>query len=220
MQINNEKLVAQLTLLDATANNIAAAAKANDINLPTLAATFAKQNNELKTLLSECKIVNITYEFCEAAANLIEAITDLRLTEGSLRQLLNETQLFTAANECVAAIKTALYQHEMLINQKPPLLPSGNTLEAATARAEAAAKHAAESSALAEKASQQGVRQLGDLQELQKRGGDIDPALFDQSVQHTLAMYAKNTAAVIAADEAAAAITELEEMIKQAEGKA
>lgn len=217
MANNNEQLITSLQNLAATLNKMT---QADNIaqQLAPFATTFKEQIAQLKTLLPQIKAENLTYEFCEETSAIAEQITDLRLMEYPIPELLAKNNLITTFNECISLLKKSLYQHSALANEKEEPLPAGDSLEAITARAEAAGRNSAAASLRSEKASKKGLAMAEELKELQRQSHDglLDPEIMERNVRHTLIMYLQNTAAVIAADESATAIAELEALLRKA----
>jgi hypothetical protein len=184
--------------------------------LKTQLESLQQQYAQIAELFSTFTIEQLTYEFFEQASDVIEYITDLRLVDPLYRQELNNSGIYALLNKLVNTLKKMIYLHPAIANQyHEEQKPAGETLETIQKYAEDAAKHAMEAARAAEKANREGTKYLDKIQkDQQKSGGLIDQKLMQDSFQHTLSMYATNAAAVIAADEATAAMVLLEQSLE------
>lgn len=179
--------------------------------------SLTAKSQELATQLTAYSGTKFSHEFYENASELVEAITQMRLTP-AVQKALVEMQLLAPLNELVSQIRTAVYKHEALRESTKPTSKSSSTnpITAAQQRAELAAQHSMEATAAAEKANNEGLKILEEIQTEQKTGGGlIKEELIKKSIDITLTMYAKNAAAVLAADEATAAMLELKELVNK-----
>lgn len=186
--------------------------------LKTIANTLTNKITQLEPELTNYLGNTFSYEFYDNTSEIVEQISQLRLTVPKKKQL-QELQLFDFLNKLVNLLRVAVYRHESLANTaiaaKPaPLTLSYDSLDVAKDNVNAATQRATAASAAAEKANVEGMKNLQKIQAEQKEsGGLISPELFDQSIKHTVTMLALNTAAVLASDEAAVAITEMEDLV-------
>lgn len=185
-------------------------------SLQTVLETLQQQSTQLNEILATYTADQLTHEFLEQASDIIEYITDLRLVDPSYRKELNETGIYTVVNNLVSRLKKTIYLHPAISDQyQEGQKPAGETLETIQKYAQDATKRAMEAAKAAEKANHEGAKYLDNIQkDQQKTGGLIDQKLMQDSFQHTLTMYAINATAVIAADEATAALIALEEMME------
>lgn len=214
--INNKALENNLQAMIKTLRDLLKATDNHESSLPpALTQTVQQQAKELINGVTELTLEQLTYEFFEQASDLIEYITDLRLVDIKSRQLLAATGTYQQLTGLVKALKKIIYLHPAIAAQYfETHAASGETLDAVQKHAEEAAKYAMEAAKAAEKFNHEGALYLEKIQKQQQKGGGIiEPALMQDSIQHTLAMYAVNAAAVIAADEATAAMIMLEQSL-------
>lgn len=186
--------------------------------LKEVAVTLEAQLHQLEPELASYAGTAFSYEFYDTTSEVVEQITRLRMT-AEKKKLAAAAGLFDLFNPLVNGLRAAVYRHETLAGAMAVAVsapPSAKPLEAARNKVNAATQRSSDASAAAERANAEGMKNLQKIQaEQQKSGGLITPALLDQSIKHTVAMLAFNTAAVLAADDAAVAITEMEDLIDQ-----
>lgn len=155
---------------------------------------------------------NLTYEFFDAVSDVTENISALRLSEKNLRQTLSQEKVFQLFDDFVQALTQTVFLHESLRDEKPTQLTLAKNAAEALKQAEKAAQTAAEASAAAQRANADSAKHFDEVMQRQQHTGEIHPDLFQNAQSKSLEMYAKNAAAILAADVSAATIANLEEL--------
>jgi hypothetical protein len=180
-----------------------------------LMPNFEKQIEDLKSALITHSSPIFPYEFYEQGSQITEQITALRLDKDRQQRLL-KTSLFKLLNRLVSLLRDAVYRHPALNQQTASIdLTNVNSIENAREKIQAAMQVAKDAGLAAQEANAQGAKYLKEIAAEQKKtAGLIDAELLKTSTDHTLTIYAKNAAAVIATDQVAAAIMELDQLLQ------
>lgn len=188
-------------------------------SLKTLSSTLNEQANNLNTQLNSTTDSSFSYEFYSESSDVVEQITKLRLDDTLIDQVKTVTNLL---NSIVSTIREAVFRHKAFTETQltdDQQTDGKDTLAIAQTKLNNATARATEAAAAAEKANEVGITFIEKFQQLQEQGQEITQELVDQSVEHSITIFAKNAAAVLAADEAACALVNLNEIIEQEKKK-
>lgn len=179
---------------------------------------FAPLAKQLKAEITALPGVNSSYDFYILSSQLIEKISELRVNKNT-RNALTAAGTIALFDELVADIKSVVNRHpEIHIDQPQPTTtdsPEANLLERLQAQAELASHQAAAATKASTEANERSANILKVIQqEAAGNQGVLSQAAMDKLQSTNLLMVAKNTAAVIAADAAAKAIGELEDLLE------
>lgn len=155
---------------------------------------------------------DMTFEFFNMVCEVTENISALRLSEEPLRQILIDQKTFPFFNKLIRYLKDLVFLHPSLRDSKPLEFPEPKNTTEALEQAEKTAHFAAQASDIAEKANAEGLQRYDLLKRQKETMGEINSELIQNTNLLNLEAYAKNAAAVIAADAAAAAIAKLEDL--------
>lgn len=189
--------------------------KLNSQELEILINSFGQLSATLKTQLNNYSDKEFSYEFYREASGVIEQITQFRLAN-ELRSLLKENNIIDRFNNLVETIRSAVYRHPSLGSSHAIQKPEAKEpIEIAQMIARMATQQAAAAAADADKANEIGVEFIEKIQAAQMKNKEVPQELLDQSFAHTLIIYAKNAASVLALDDAAVALANLNDAIEQ-----
>lgn len=178
---------------------------------------FQQHLTQLKKQLQEYKENNFSYEFYREASDVVEQITQIRLNP-ELRLKLKTHEIMAKFNDLVGTLRAAVFRHKSLVNSAAKSKYSSfpiDSLEHAREEAKATAEKAARAAAEAEQANEIGLAFIEKIQKEQTQGKIPSQQLIDESFEHTLTIYAKNAAAILAMDEAAIALANLDDVIEK-----
>lgn len=180
-----------------------------------LTTALEAQATKLNDQLTKANTTTFSYEFYRESSDVVEQISRFRLDPALKNQLNNFLDIF---NRIVAIIREAVFRHKALTqpaSHEAQLSKAKNPLDAAQLRSQIATANAVQAAADAEKANEAGLEYIEKFNELNQKGEKINQHLVDESFEHTVTIFAKNAAAVLAADEAACALVNLNEAIEQ-----
>ena len=218
MNIQDQEVRKALTEISKTLAETAKPGLANE-KLETLAKKLREQTTNLNNELANVPVTGFTYEFYSESSGVVEQITKLRMNS-SLKSQINH--LLDIFNILVSTIRQAVFKHNSFAGShitESQFSTAKNTLESAQTYLKEATANAAGAAAEAEKANETGMEFIEKFHELNQKGQKICQDLADKSFEHTLTIFAKNAAAVLATDEAACALMHLNEIIEQEKKK-
>lgn len=154
-----------------------------------------------------------SYEFYRNASDVIETITELRLAKPT-RKLILDSDINDLFKRIATVIRTAVFRHPTLAQEKLPTISvtKNNSLQQAREVANQLTEYAATATTAAEKANELAMQYAQQLEQQQK-SGEIDGDLLNTSLEQTVTIFLKNTAAVLATEAATTALLELEAML-------
>ncbi len=212
---------AEMVQLLENMSNLLAPAFEDDSNLNAsdLIHQLSQQAAQLKQSLKNYQDNYFSYEFYNAACDLIEIMTSLRLQK-AWRNSVRNVNGMAVFDEVMSAIKSAIFRHEAfadpIYQEDTATIIQSDQIAAAQAKIEAATEKASAATAATEKANLAAAKLLESMQQEQKKtGGTLDTDSIDQSLKITIELCARNAAAVIAADAVAAAIAAYEDLVDQ-----